>query len=246
MSLQLNLPSEGQRLEECFGPNTVQMPVVLRDGGLPWTLKDLMERRLLVRTSDFGKDDDPRDVAAVYFATWHNYFDVLAWAIYGMKGHNADKVKLVTGPQALALARQLTPRSDDLVGRALALGRDRDEAIAAYEAIEGQGVSEFLRNELEWDRFATVWRSFAEGDDTLVREYRIATNVEVRRKEPSYTGDVMFVALANPQEVTTGRLWCVCRSSSYSNADGISSLGDSGGRLVRVAAPEAQLEAGVA
>ncbi len=225
MSLSLNLAYEGDCYREFSGQNRAQMPILLASGRVPLSTKGLMERRIAVRAENFGSQykgtAHEASVHAVRDAIWTNYVDTGDGVIY----HPNGNIRVVTDA---AFLRALTADT-----------RLQNGAVVLSDEMYKQltEAPEFTRDQVQRDRFGTVWLALARDDKALLDGYRQAVKQELKARH-NYEGENMNVWLANAQNVTTGRLWCVSGSSDYSIAGGDYDLGI-GGRLFGVA-PEAQ------
>ena len=226
MVLSLNLECEGELYREFYGRIIDQIPLLLASGRVPLSTKQLMERRIEVRDADFGKQykgtAHEASIQAVRDSIWTNYFDTGDGVLY----HPDGKIKVVVNAPFL---RSLNPESK-LSNGALVLS---DELYA-----QTTDAPEFTREQVEKERFATVWLALAQDDTELLKEYRKAVAEELKTRY-NYEGQNMNVFLAPAKNVTTGRSCCVNRCGDGSNADGNGDLDGGDGRLVGVV-PEAQ------
>lgn len=226
--LSLNLANEREKYREFYGRNTDQMPLLLASGRVPISSQQFMQRRLEVRSADFGKQykgtAHEASVRAVRDDIWTNYVDTGDGVLY----HPNGRIKVVTDA---AFLRALTPKS-----------RPSKGAVVLDDGIWSKltDAPEFTREQVEKDRFATVWLALARDDKALLAEYRKAVAAELKARH-NYAGENMGVWLADAQNVTTGRVWCF-HKGYYSNALGNYLLGYVSSRFVGVA-PEAQGQA---
>ena len=221
MSSQLNLRYEKEKYRNFFGRNIDQMAVLLASGRVPMSTNQLMERRLEVRNPKFGEDYKDQIIESVSDAIWTNCVDTGDGVLY----HPDGRIRVVTDAEFL---RRLTPQS-----------RLSSGAVVLDDGAwnNAKDAPTFTRDQVQRDRFGTVWLALAQDDKALLREYRDAVTAELKARH-NYNGENMGVWLANAKYVTTGRLWCVDRSFSYSDALGYD-LDDDVGRFVGVV-PEAQ------
>lgn len=207
--------------KEFYGRNNKQMPKLVEEGWTPLSVAGLMQRRLEVLA---GSSDD------VKAAWWDNYFDTGDGVFY----HPDGNVKIVLGAQPIRDMTVDTPLSYG----ALMLNEDRDESIAAFEALDG---AEFSRSQLEQyvGQFLTrdevknhpVWEVLAGGDQTLLNAYVDAAFAEIETKFGNE--QIMDVHIAPPLDVAAGRLWLV--GTFRSAAMGLNDVSYSDGRLIGVA-----------
>lgn len=207
--------------KEFYGRNNEQMPKLVEEGRTPLSVAGLMQRRLEVLA---GSSDDMKT------AWWDNYFDTGDGVFY----HPNGNVKIVLGAQPIRDMTVDTPLSYG----ALMLNKDRDESVAAYEALDG---AEFSRSQLEKyvGKFLTkyeaknhpVWEVLAGGDQALLNAYVDAAFAEIEKRFGNEKN--MDVHIASPLDVAAGRLWLV--GTFRSAAMGLNDIGYSDGRLIGVA-----------
>lgn len=215
-SLKLNEPIE--KFKEFYGRNIEQMPELLKEGRTPLSIAGLMKRRLEVLTAS----------KEVKGAWWTNYFDTGDAVIY----HPDGRFKVVLN--AAEPMKELNPQSK-LINGALVLPEglyDKlDGEIFTREEIGRYGIAEKLLTKEE-AKSNPIWKALAGGDQALLDSYVDAVFTKAK-KQYGYDKN-MRIWVSQPQEVTTGRLWCVGGLyDSDSNAIG-DDLGCSSGRLVGV------------
>src|SRR3989338_8696514 len=122
MALQLN--EQVVPYQEFNGPNTAQMPLLIKNGRVPMSVANLMDRRLEVRDAKYSPE---------VRAAWHdNYFDTGDGILY----HPDGKIKVVPDAQVM---RGINSESR-LSNGALVL------PAGAYEAAQG---AEFTKEDLK-------------------------------------------------------------------------------------------------
>ena len=203
----------GERFKEFYGTNKGQMPLLVKEGLVPMTVAQLMQRRVAVL--------DDKALKATWF---YNYFDTGDAIVY----HPDGKVKIVLDAQAL---KEMSATSE-LSNGALIL------PDGAYESLQGP---EFTRKELEGltgkvlsqtaVRENPVWQALAR-DQAVLESYADAVFREAKTLYNYNENMGLYVAAAQKQP--TMRTWCVNYIGGRSYACG-SDLGDGGSRLVGVA-----------
>ena len=236
MSLQLNGPNEPvESYKEFYGPNNMQMSLLIADGRTPLSSDGLMSRYLEVLRLH---RDAPKELKPAYTSVlkaWEdNHFDTGD----GAPRHSDGRMKVV--PDAHYL-RILTPETR-LVGGAVDLS----------EIYTTLNVEEF--SEADVERYCgmplsrsgakknPVWLALARGDKALLGDF-VDARFSRAKQLYGYKGKMMGVyAPPVPKEGEAGRLWAVYGlygGIDGSWAGGSGRLDDNFGRLV-VGAPEAQ------
>lgn len=208
--------------KEFYGRPINQMPLLVAEGRVPLSVSGLMQKRMEVL------DSGDQELISYW---WANYFDTGDAVFY----HPNGNLKVVLNAKPM---KKLNPKSE-LSDGALVLPKGLYDKLNGdnftREEIEKYGLAEKLLTKEEAKK-NPIWKALAGGDQALLDTYVDAVFTKV--KEDYGYDKLMKIWLSQPQEATTGRLWCVGRFNDYgSDANGVNDLVSSG-RLVGVA-PEA-------
>ena len=219
MALQLN--EQVVPYQEFYGPNTAQMPLLIKSGRVPMSAAGLMDRRLEVRDAKYSPE---------VRAAWHdNYFETGDGILY----HPDGKIKVVPDAQVMRGINSQSKLSDG----ALVL------PAGAYEAAQGaeftkEDLKRIIKDSLTRDEAKSnpVWRALARNQDRLNAYVDFVFDETKKRFEYNQN---MGLYVGSAQKEPTGRLLNLWRLGSRSDAVGGNHLGIIIGRLVGVA-PEAR------
>lgn len=209
-------------VKEFYGSNVDKMPLLVAEGRVPLSVSDLMRKRLEVL--------DSGDQELVSY--WRgNYFDTGDAVIY----HPNGNIKVVLDAEPM---KKINPKSELKTGALVmpdGMYDKLDGETFTRKGVEKYSIVGKLLSKEEAKK-NPIWKALAHGDQALLNAYVDAT---FKKAEEYHDYDKnMKIWLSQPQEVTTGRLWCVDRLDYNSNAYGSNYLGNNNGRLVGVA-PEA-------
>lgn len=244
MSLQLNDPGS-DKYKEFYGPNNVQMPLLIGEGRTPLSVVGLMSRYLEVLKLHSSAPELKPAYALLAEAWGNNYFDTGDLAAR----HSDGRMKVAPDASYLLLITHETR----LVNGAVDLSEGYAD-LAGYEFSKAN-VNEYCGMALDRSdaKMNPVWLALAGGDKTLLDEF-VDARFAQEKERFRYDGKMMGVyAPPVPKEGVTGRLWTVFRlgvniygSWAYGNLHLDLSFGsDDCGRLVGVTL-EAQRAAAVA
>jgi len=222
MELQLNLPHEEEKYKTFYGRNIDQMLVLLASNRVPISTKDVMERRIEVRSPDFGRQyrhtAHKKVVPAVRNGIWANSLGTGDGVLYAPT--MSQKTKVITSApfiRALSLEAELINGALNIEWYVKRFVLDeatraeinpQDLTIATLEWYKNIDAPEFTLDQVLRDRFGTIWLALAGGDKALLSEYRKAVAEELEDRYGSEHGN-MHVYFAYAQKLITGRLWCV-------------------------------------